>query len=363
MHRFSLIESIISVYLSLFMNTSLTTEDAASRPRRAGAVRVAVAGATGYTGQELLRLLSRHPDVVITAGTSSGATAARKLPALARIWNGAIVPLDPDALAREADLVFLALPDAAAAELAPKFVDAGLRVIDLSGAFRIEDPAVRQTWYPDTHALPAGLVYGLTEYARAELRAARVVANPGCYPTAALLALKPLVEAGVLLPNADIIVDAKSGVSGAGKTPTDRTHFSEVHGSLSTYRVMNHRHGAEIEQGVGGSVLFTPHLLPIDRGILETIYVRVAPGTTEEALGDIYEAQYRDDTFVRIVGADLPEIKHVAYTNFCDIGWRVDASGRVVIVSVIDNLVKGASGQAVQNMNVMIGAPETAGLL
>ena len=222
---------------------------------------------------------------------------------------------------------------------------------------------MRARWYPETHVLPEELAYGLTEHARAEVRAARVVANPGCYPTAALLALKPLVDAGVLNRDADIIIDAKSGVSGAGKTPTERTHFSEVHGNLSTYRVMNHRHGAEIEQGVGGPVTFTPHLLPIDRGILETIYVRVAPGTTEEALGDIYESVYHNDTFVRVVGSELPEIRHVAYTNFCDIGWRVDATGRVIIVSVIDNLVKGASGQAIQNMNVMIGAAETTALL
>jgi N-acetyl-gamma-glutamyl-phosphate reductase len=325
--------------------------------------RVAVAGATGYTGQELLRLLSHHPHVSIVAATSSGATAARKLPALARIWKGTIVPLDADALAREAEVVFLALPDAAAAELAPRFADAGVRVIDLSGALRLRDRALREKWYPETHTLPGGLAYGLTEYARSDVRSARVVANPGCYPTAALLALKPLIDAGVLVPDADIIIDAKSGVSGAGKTPTERTHFSEVHGNLSTYRVMNHRHGAEIEEGVGGPVLFTPHLLPIDRGILETIYVRVAPGTTEETLGDIYHAKYGADTFVRTVGPDLPEIRHVAYTNFCDIGWRVDAAGRAILVSVIDNLVKGASGQAVQNMNVMIGAPETAGLL
>ncbi len=326
-------------------------------------VRVAVAGATGYTGQELLRLLSRHPHVSLVAATSSGATATRKLPALSRIFTGTIVPLDAGQLARDADLVFLALPDAAAAELAPKFADAGVRVIDLSGALRLRDESLRARWYPETHALPEGLAYGLTEHAREQVRSARVVANPGCYPTAALLALKPLVDAGVLKPGADIIVDAKSGVSGAGKTPTERTHFSEVHGNLSTYRVMNHRHGAEIEQGVGGPVTFTPHLLPIDRGILETIYVRVAPGTTEEALGDIYDAAYRNDTFVRTVGPDLPEIRHVAHTNFCDIGWRVDPSGLVIIVSVIDNLVKGAAGQAIQNMNVLIGARDTAGLL
>ncbi|MBS1817116.1 MAG: N-acetyl-gamma-glutamyl-phosphate reductase [Acidobacteria bacterium] len=329
----------------------------------AGRVRVAVAGATGFTGQELLRILARHPHVSITAATSSGSTATRRLPALNRIWNGVITPLDSDALAAEADLVFLALPDTAAAELAPKFADAGVRVIDLSGAFRLRDERLRKKWYPETHRLPEGLVYGLTEYARTEVRNARVVANPGCYPTAALLALKPLVDAGVLVPGADVIVDAKSGVSGAGKTPSERTHFSEVYASLAAYGVLNHRHGAEIEQGVGGEVTFTPHLLPIDRGILETIYARVAPGTTEEAIGSIYEAAYREATFVRLVGQALPEIKHVAHTNFCDLGWRVNAAGRLVVVSVIDNLLKGASGQAVQNMNVMIGAPEEAGLL
>jgi len=165
---------------------------------------------------------------------------------------------------------------------------------------------------------------------------------------------------------ADIIVDAKSGVSGAGKTPSERTHFSEIHGSLAAYGVFGHRHGAEIEQcvqGTGATVTFTPHLVPIDRGILSTIYVRVAPGTTEEALGEVFERAYAGATFVRLVGAALPEIKHVAHTNFCDIGWRVDPSGRVILVSVIDNLLKGASGQAVQNMNVMLGLDETAGLL
>lgn len=326
-------------------------------------VRVAVAGATGFTGQELLRLLARHPHVAITGATSSGASAARKLPALAHLWTGSITPLDADALAREADLVFLALPDSAAAELAPRLAAAGVRVIDLSGAFRLEDADLRRRWYPETHALPDGLAYGLTEHARAAVRHARVVANPGCYPTASLLALKPLAAAGILRPDADVVIDAKSGVSGAGKTPTERTHFSEVHGSLSAYGVFGHRHGAEIEQGFGGAVTFTPHLVPLDRGILATIYVRVPAGTTEEAIGDIYEAAYGQDVFLRLTGAALPEIKHVAHTNFCDIGWRVDASGRMVIVSVIDNLLKGASGQAVQNMNVMIDAPETAGLL
>jgi len=326
--------------------------------------RVAVAGATGYTGQELLRLLARHPAVQLTLATSSGAaSSARRLPALARLWDGAITPLEPAALKREADLVFLALPDLAAAELAPTLVEDGVRVVDLSGAFRLRDQAVRARWYPETSRLPADVAYGLTEHERNAVRTARLVANPGCYPTASLLALAPLAAAGVLVPGADVIVDAKSGISGAGKTPSERTHFSECHGSLSAYGVFAHRHGAEIEQGLGRSVTFTPHLVPLDRGLLATIYVRVSPGTTEDALGDVYRRAYAGEPFVRLVGAALPEIKHVAHTNFCDIGWRVDPSGRVVIVSVIDNLLKGASGQAVQNMNVMLGVPETAGLL
>jgi N-acetyl-gamma-glutamyl-phosphate reductase len=329
------------------------------------AARVAVAGATGYTGQELLRLLSRHPAVSLVAAMSSGqsAGAARRLPALARLWDGAIAPLSPEALAADADVVFLALPDSAAAALGPTLVDAGVRVIDLSGAFRLKDAAARTRWYPETHRLPDGIAYGLTERERGAVARAQCVANPGCYPTATLLALAPLVDAGLLLPAADIIVDAKSGVSGAGKTPSERTHFSEIHGSMAAYGVFNHRHGAEIEQGLGREVTFTPHLIPIDRGILSTIYVRVAPGTTETAFADAYERAYHGATFVRLTGSALPEIKHVAHTNFCDIGWRVDASGRAIVVSVIDNLLKGASGQAVQNLNVMLGLDERTALL
>ncbi len=344
------------------MHTVISPDPTAHAAERR-TIRVAVAGATGYTGQELLRLLSRHPGVVITAATSSGATASRRLPALTRLWDGTITPLDPDTLARDADIVFLALPDKAAAALAPTLVDRGVRVIDLSGAFRLRDRARRQRWYPETEAVPDGLAYGLTELYRDDVRTARLVANPGCYPTTSLLALAPLAAAGRLLTGSDIIVDAKSGVSGAGKTPSERTHFSEIHGSMAAYGVFGHRHGAEIEQVLGSTVTFTPHLVPLDRGILATIYVRVAPGTTEEALGDVLRAAYADATFVRLVADALPEIKHVAHTNFCDIGWRVDPSGRAILVSVLDNLLKGASGQAVQNMNVMIGGPETAGLL
>ncbi len=346
------------------MHTAAQRESASAGVATARA-RVAVAGATGYTGQELLRLLSRHPLVALGAAMSSGQTGAssRRLPGLTRLWDGVIAPLSADRLATDADLVFLALPDSAAAELAPTLVDAGVRVVDLSGAFRLQQDDVRARWYPETHRFPSGVAYGLTERERGAVARAQLVANPGCYPTATLLALAPLASAGRLLADADIIVDAKSGVSGAGKTPSERTHFSEIHGSMGAYGVFNHRHGAEIEQGVGRQVTFTPHLVPLDRGILSTIYARVAPGTTEEALGDVLEQAYAGATFVRLVGSALPEIKHVAHTNFCDIGWRVDAGGRLILVSVIDNLLKGASGQAVQNMNVMLGIDERTGLL
>jgi N-acetyl-gamma-glutamyl-phosphate reductase len=335
-----------------------TRTPAGSRP-----TRVAVAGATGYTGQELLRILARHPSATIAVATSSSTSGVRTLPALAKLWSGAVTPLEAGTLPGDAELVFLALPDKAAANLAPRLIERGVRVIDLSGAFRLCDSAARSRWYPETGSLPAGVAYGLTELQRDAVRAARLVANPGCYPTAALLPLAPLADAGLLVPGSDVIVDAKSGVSGAGKSPSERTHFSEVHGSLSAYGVFGHRHGAEIEEGLGRSITFTPHLVPLDRGILATIYIRVPPGTTEERLADVYGQAYAAEPFVRLTGASMPEIKHVAHTNFCDIGWRVDASGRAILVSVVDNLLKGASGQAVQNMNVMLGIDERTGLL
>jgi N-acetyl-gamma-glutamyl-phosphate reductase len=327
-------------------------------------VRVGIAGATGYAGQELLRLLARHPAASIAAAMSSGAGAgARRLPALSRLWDGDIEPLDADRLARDADVVFLALPDAAAAQHAPALAAAGVRVIDLSGAFRLQDGSARARWYPETRDLPEGVAYGLTEREHEGIRAARLVANPGCYPTAALLALAPLADAGLLQPGADVVVDAKSGVSGAGKTPSERTHFSECHGSVAAYAVFEHRHTPEIEQGVGRPVTFVPHLVPLDRGILATMYVRLRPGTTSDLVERVYERAYEKAPFVRLTGSALPEIKHVVHTNFCDIGWNVDTTGRAVLVTVIDNLVKGAAGQAIQNMNVMLGLDETAGLL
>ena len=326
-----------------------------------GRTRVAIAGATGYAGQELVRILARHPAVTLTAAMSSGASSApRPLPALNRIWGGTVTPLDVDQLVALADIVFLALPEAASAELAPKLLERGVRVIDLSGAFRIRADADRQKWYPATAALPGGTVYGMTEGRQPSIKDARLVSNPGCYPTAAVLALEPLKTAGLL--EGSVVVDAKSGISGAGKAATDRTHFSENHGSVAAYGIFSHRHVAEIEQELAMPVTFVPHLVPLDRGILETIYASLKPGVTAAQVDAALKSAYDDAPFVRLTGAELPEIKHVAHTNFCDIGWKVDeARHRVVLVAVIDNLVKGAAGSAVQNLNVLLGLDERTG--
>lgn len=337
--------------------------DTATTGTTAPLARVAVAGATGYAGQELLRLLARHPRVRLTAAMSSAATSTpRALPALARIWDEPVVPLDLERLVAEADIVFLALPEAASAEVAPFLIERGVRVIDLSGAFRIRNDADRARWYPATATLPAGVVYGLSERHADAIRQARLISCPGCYPTAALLALEPLIEAGLV--QGPVVVDAKSGISGAGKSPTERTHFSENHGSVAAYGIFSHRHNAEIEQELQRMVTFVPHLVPLDRGILETIYVNLVPGTTEAQVAEALQRAYAGAPFVRLTGAALPEIKHVAHTNFCDIGWRVDqAGGRAVLVSVLDNLIKGAAGQGVQNLNILLGLDERTGLL
>jgi N-acetyl-gamma-glutamyl-phosphate reductase len=326
--------------------------------------RVAIIGATGYAGQELVRLLARHPAVTLTLATGSRATSApRRLPALARVWDGEVRPLDLASVAREADAAFLALPEAASADVAPALLAAGLRVVDLSGAFRLRDAAARDRWYPATPAMPQGVAYGITEFEREAIARATLVSNPGCYPTAALLALLPLNRAGLLDPGSDIVIDAKSGLSGAGKAPSERTHFSENHGSVAAYGAFGHRHTPEMEQALGRSVTFVPHLVPLDRGLLASNYVRLRAGTTSAEVAEAFEQSYVSAPFVRITGGELPEIKHVVWSNFCDIGWRVDeANGRALIVSVIDNLVKGAAGSAVQNFNVMHGIDETAGL-
>ncbi|HJO38997.1 MAG: N-acetyl-gamma-glutamyl-phosphate reductase [Vicinamibacterales bacterium] len=322
-------------------------------------VRVGVAGATGYAGQELLAILSRHPRVSLTAAMSSG-TGQTELPRLAGVWDGRVEPLSIDQLADVA-AVFLALPDPITAEVAPALVARGVRVFDLSGTFRLRDAEQRAKWYPPTPDEAAtAAVYGLPEHHREALPGASLVACPGCYPTAAILALRPLVTAGLL--TGDLVVDAKSGISGAGKTPSERTHFSASHGNVAAYKVFTHRHTAEIEQELQVPVTFVPHLVPLDRGILETIYARVRPGAGAREVEATLRAAYDEAAFVRLRGATLPEIRDVVHTNFCDIGWSVHDDGRLVVVACLDNLVKGAAGQAVQAFNIAFGLDERDGL-
>jgi N-acetyl-gamma-glutamyl-phosphate reductase len=324
------------------------------------AVRVGVVGATGYSGVELVRRLARHPGVRLDRAMGSAGSQPRYIPSLKRIWDEPVVGLDVEQLAG-LDAVFLAVPDMLSAEVAPGLVARGVRVFDLSGAFRIRDKGLRNQWYPHSPDPDVPVTYGLTERYRAELQQARFVACAGCYPTAAILSLQPLVAADLI--DQGIVIDAKSGVSGAGRTPTERTHFSEVHGSMAAYGVFSHRHAVEIEQEVGAPVTFVPHLVPLDRGILETIYARLRPGIIAADVERAFASAYEGAAFVRLTGSDLPEIKHVAHTNFCDIGWRLSPDGRqLVIVACIDNLVKGAAGQAIQNFNVAFGLAESAGL-
>ena len=256
-------------------------------------------------------------------------------------------------------------------ELAPALLAVGAKVVDLSGAFRLRTVENYATWYREEHTQPellAEATYGLPEFFRESVRHSRLVANPGCYPTAANLAIRPLVEAGVIDRSAGIVCDAKSGVSGAGRKPSLKTSFCEVTENFSAYSILGHRHVPEVlltSSLEESEFSFTAHLIPLDRGILETIYFRVRPGEDAESLVRVYEERYQGEPFVRLYDAGhVPDLHAVRHTNFCDIGVKVDAkTGRGVVVSVIDNLVKGAAGQAIQNMNLMLGCPETEGLL
>ena len=327
-------------------------------------IRIGIAGATGYSGRELLRLAAGHPNVdpVVAMASTDG---HHDLPALDGIWKGTVEGFSLERLAQETDVVFLSLPDAVSAEISEALIALGSRVFDLSGAFRLRDETPRRRWYPKTRDLEVRTVYGLPEWNRSSLNTARLIACAGCYPTAALLALTPLVSAGLVAregSNYDIYIDAKSGISGAGKKPSERTHFSEVHGSISAYGVFEHRHAAEIEQELARRVTFAPHLIPIDRGIFETIFTRVRPGTKPSTIQSVFEEAYKDAPFVRFTGERLPEIKHVSHTNFCDIGYRLDGE-RLILISCLDNLIKGAAGQALQCFNIAFGLDECDGLL
>jgi len=341
------------------------------------AARVAVVGATGYAGFELARLLLRHPHIekpvfYLRNGQAQARCLTEVYPQL-RGWGEAPCrPFSVEAIEKSGTrAVFLATPHEASLELAPALAAAGLPVIDLSGAFRFRDPEIFSDWYrlqaPDASLL-GDSVYGLPELYADALAGARVVANPGCYATSVILGLRPLIEAGWLDASRGVVCDCKSGVSGAGKEPKRETHFVEVNENFRAYGVFTHRHTPEILEHLGlapESVIFTTHLLPLERGILSTLYVWLRPRRTPGEVESLYRRFYAGRNLVRISPAgSLPELHHVTRTNFCDIGFALDAAGeRLVVVSCLDNLGKGASGQAVQNLNTMLGYPETAGLL
>jgi N-acetyl-gamma-glutamyl-phosphate reductase len=331
--------------------------------------RVGIVGFTGYSGAELVRLLSRHSHVepfLLVHRDDGAASPIRGVAGPMRL------PCTPEAVNTERiALVFLATPPEVSMELAPALLATGSRVVDLSGAFRLGTAENYKAWYKADHTQPellATAVYGLPEFCRAGIPAAKLVANPGCYPTAANLALRPLVEAGVIDRAAGIVCDAKSGVSGAGRKASLTTSFCEVTENFSAYSILHHRHVPEVLRVSGieeREFSFTAQLLPLDRGILETIYLRTNDIGGAEDLLAIYEKRYSGEPFVRLYNPGrVPDLHAVARTNFCDIGVAFDArTGRAVVVSAIDNLVKGAAGQAVQNMNLMLGFDETEGLL
>jgi N-acetyl-gamma-glutamyl-phosphate reductase len=352
---------------------------------KSNVIRVAVVGATGYSGGELVALLARHSGAEITGVFSSGVAAKLKAsppvakleasptfaslhPALRGTAGPDVVPYSLAALG-DAAVVFLATPNEASAEIAPAILESGASVVDLSGAFRLRDAALYPEWYGFTHPAPHLLedaVYGLTEHCNGELAGARLVANPGCYPTAAALALRPLAD--LLDPAQPVICDAKSGVSGAGKRSEVGYSFTELSGNFKAYGTKGHRHAPEIRVAGGltdgTSFVFVPHLLPVPRGILVTLYLGFAEAQTEEALAARYDEAYGDAPFVRVLPAGTtPELRDVVGTPYAEIGFSlIDGGRRAVVVSVIDNLLKGAASQAVQNFNRMSGFVETEGL-
>jgi N-acetyl-gamma-glutamyl-phosphate reductase len=334
-------------------------------------VNVGIYGVTGYAGYELLRWLGRHRAARLVFATSESQAGK----SLAAVFPG---PLDTplfapdDAPLGDADVVFLGLPHGVAAQTAQRARAAGVRVIDLSADFRLATPQEYTRWYKHEHPAPELLPapYGIPELYRAALTDAALIANPGCYPTSVLLGLAPLLRAGALA-DPTIIIDAKSGVSGAGRAPKQNTHFVEVNESLAPYSIGHvHRHVGEMEQEAARlssdqtpQIVFSPHLLPISRGILSTIYVRVPLDWSEERARALYAEQYAGEPFIRLLPpGQLATIAHTVHTNLCAISLTLAQPGLLIVVSSIDNLVKGAAGQAIQNMNVMFGIDETEGL-
>lgn len=338
-------------------------------------VKVAIVGSTGYGGVELIRFLMGHPHVEIVSvisSSSAGEPIADGFPHLSELMVQNLDGVDPQAIAQKADVVFTATPSGVSSKLVPQLLEAGLRVIDLSGDFRIKDGALYEAWYKHEAADQKWLeqaIYGLCEINGELVRDSSFISNPGCYSTTTLLGLLPALTAGWIDP-ASIIIDAKSGVSGAGRGTSLTTHYAEINENLKIYKVNKHQHIPEIEQeltrvaGTPVTVTFTTHLVPMTRGIMSTMYAKLQGDYTEEKLVQLYREFYSGRPFVRIREAGKwPATKEVFGSNYCDIGFSVDErTGRVTIVSVTDNVVKGAAGQAIQNLNLMMGWEETTGL-
>ncbi len=336
--------------------------------------RVGIVGVSGYTGQELIALMLKHPDARIGGLYSSsafGKSIAEVFPRLAGVCDIVCQKPNPAQIVRSCDTVFLALPHTVSMSLAPWLLQSGKRVIDLSADYRLKNIRTYQEYYGLKHKDKINLaraVYGLPELVRNKIRNARLVANPGCYPTAVILALAPLVAFDVI-DIRTIIIDAKSGVSGAGKKVAEGFLYCEANEDFKAYKVGSHQHAPEIDQELSGlagkklSVTFVPHLLPLNRGILATAYAEKNKGSLKtRSVHELYRKFYKNEPFVRIRGEGLfPRLKDVAYTNFCDIGIKDDGK-RLIVIAAIDNLLKGASGQAVQNLNIMNGFPEEAAL-
>lgn len=337
-------------------------------------MKASVIGATGFAGAELLRLLEGHPEAeiaCITSESSTGEAIANMYPHLAgRIEKNLTSMQDIDQIAAVSDVIFIALPHGHAMKIGKHLRGSDVKIIDLGGDYRFKDHKVFEEWYKVEHLDPeAKAVYGLTELYREQVKGAKLLANPGCYTTCSILALVPLLKAG-LVETKNIIVDAKSGTTGAGRSLKLGSLYCSVNENFHAYGVASHRHTPEIEQaysefaGEEVTIQFTPHLLPVDRGILATCYANLKEGVTDGQIADAFEAMYGDEYFIRLRGkGNCPEIKNVRASNYVDLGWQVDRrTGRIIVMSAIDNLVKGAAGQAVQNMNVMFGLDEVSGL-
>lgn len=342
-------------------------------------IRVAIAGASGYAGAELVRLAALHPGfdlAAVTSEKSAGMPVASVFPSLSGLVSLTFQALAPEAIAAQADAVFLALPHTKSLTPVAACLQTGTPVVDLSADYRLKDPAAYAQWYQTAHThteLLKDAVYGLPELHRAAIAKAKLVASPGCYPTAALLQLAPLFAKGLVQPDS-VVIDAKSGISGAGRTPALPYHFPEAHESLEPYNIGQHRHIPEIEQELAGlqsrvgnnkpvTIVFTPHLVPMNRGILSTAYCKLTKTMSLPDLRALYRDYYKGERFVRLREDSVPNPRYIRGTNYCDVGVYADPrAGWVVTVAAVDNLVKGAAGQAIQAMNLMLGFPEETGL-